>query len=327
MAGFLGIAAFCLVFSNAVGIPGAYILDRWGARVDRLRSPYNWIVAAAEITAFTIPATLLGVFLIRLAGMGAPKAFWADVWVAIRLSVLVALAVGLAVFFWESKKGELDAARREIHRRELAEARALKLAAEARLSSLESRLHPHFLFNTLNSIAALIPDDPKHAEEMVQRLSGLLRFSLDANQGSLVPLEQECRIVQDYLEIEKARFGDRLRYAIDIDPAAALSLVPPLAVQTLVENSVKHVAAGRREGADIRVAAHIEDGTLAVYVCDNGPGFSLSDANPGHGLDNLRERLSGLFGDRAGLTVERDGAGQVSVRLSLPNRAGTAVTA
>ncbi len=103
----------------------------------------------------------------------------------------------------------------ELRTQQAEQERAYKLLAEARLSSLASRIHPHFLFNTLNSIASLIPTDPKRAEDTVGKLASLLRFSLSGNQAGLVPLSQELKIVRDYLEIERTRFGQRLRYTID----------------------------------------------------------------------------------------------------------------
>src|SRR5688500_2630516 len=118
--------------------------------------------------------------------------------------------------------------------------RAQYETAQARLSSLESRVRPHFLFNTLNSIMALIPEDPAAAERVTGKLAALLRYSLDATGHSTVRLEQELKVATDYLEIEKTRFGDRLRYTIDVPDALMQFEVPPFSLQTLVENSVKY---------------------------------------------------------------------------------------
>ena len=183
--------------------------------------------------------------------------------------------------------------------------RANKLLVEARLSSLESRIHPHFLFNTLNSIASLIPTDPKRAEDTVGKLASLLRFSISANHSSLVPLAQELKIVRDYLEIEATRFGQRLHYEISVPDALGDCKVPPLALQTLVENSVKHVVAQRNQPSSISVDGAQHDGRLEITVTDDGPGFSLADISPDHGLGNLVGRLELLFGESAQLNVKR----------------------
>ena len=128
------------------------------------------------------------------------------------ISLVITLLIGLSITSFETLRHKLQSATLELRTRQMEQERANKLLVEARLSSLESRIHPHFLFNTLNSISALIPSDPKRAEDTVGKLASLLRFSLNANHSSLVPLAQELKIVRDYLEIESTRFGARLRY-------------------------------------------------------------------------------------------------------------------
>jgi len=208
----------------------------------------------------------------------------------------------------------------ELRTRQVEQERANKLVVEARLSSLESRIHPHFLFNTLNSIAALIPTDPKRAEDIVSKLASLLRFSLNANHSSLVPLEQEIKVVHDYLEIESTRFGTRLRYQITVPQSLGSVKVPPLALQSLVENSVKHVAAQRNEETTIQVSGWRANGRVQLEVADDGPGFSLASISPEHGLGNLSARLQLLFADAGQLDVTHEN-GKTVARISFP--AGT----
>jgi LytS/YehU family sensor histidine kinase len=199
----------------------------------------------------------------------------------------------------------------------LEEERARKLAVEARLSSLESRIHPHFLFNTLNTVASLIPKDPKRAEDVLGKLAALLRFSLNANQTGLVSLAQELEIVRDLLEIERARFDARLRFSVDVPEGMENVRIPPLSVETLVENSIKHVVAQRPAGGEIRVRAGVEAGRTVVEVSDDGPGFALDSVPLGHGLDNLAARLTLLFGGDARLEAVRDGQ-FFTARMSFP---------
>ena len=190
--------------------------------------------------------------------------------------------------------------------------RAQYETAQARLSSLESRLRPHFLFNTLNSIMALIPEDPSAAERVTEQLATLLRYSLDATDQSTVRLEQELKVATDYLEIEKTRFGERLGYTIDVPEALRQVEVPPFSLQTLVENSVKY------GGGEIRVSAKNGNGRLLLCVWDSGDGFPDKPNLPaGHGLRNLRERLDALWGPNATLEFPRDEAG-TTVQISLP---------
>jgi LytS/YehU family sensor histidine kinase len=205
----------------------------------------------------------------------------------------------------------------ELRTKELERERALKLATEARLSSLESRLHPHFLFNTLNSISSLIPEDPERAEKLVGQMAALLRFSLDSTRSGVVPLERELRIVGDYLEIEKTRLGDRLKYDVTAPPDLDFLAVPPLAIQTLVENSIKHAIAPNRGGGWLTVSVERSNGTLNLGVRDSGPGFDLQQSPAGHGIDNLRSRLAALYGNAASIMSSRED-GAASVRLNIP---------
>jgi LytS/YehU family sensor histidine kinase len=213
---------------------------------------------------------------------------------------------------------KLQAATIALRTKQVEQERAYKLLAEARLSSLESRIHPHFLFNTLNSIAALIPSNPQLAEDTVGKLASLLRFSLNANQSGLVPLSQELKVVRDYLEIEKTRFGSRLSYEIAIPEALQDIKVPPLALQSLVENAVKHVVAQRAQGAAIRIGASRDFNRILLEVIDDGPGFSLDAITPEHGLGNLIARLELLFGAAGELQVSRENE-TTAVRLSFPS--------
>jgi LytS/YehU family sensor histidine kinase len=189
--------------------------------------------------------------------------------------------------------------------RQFEEERARKLAIAAQLESLESRVRPHFLFNTLNSISALTREDPERAERMVELLSALLRFSLDANQRQTVPLGDEVKIVSDYLEIERVRFGERLSFSLAVADELKQVQVPPFALQTLVENSLKHSIAPRRAGGELRVRAQADGQDLRLEVWDDGPGFTAEAITTGHGLDNLQARLKTLFGDRAMLDIRR----------------------
>lgn len=281
-----------------------------------------------------LPALVLGFAMLGAIGsLPASMLFvvfhWiqpARMWPVYRQSLVFAIGltviIGVTVTAFGAVRHRLDEATIELRNRQLAEERARKLATEAKLSSLESRVHPHFLFNTLNSISALIREDPRTAERTVERLAALLRESLDIDRNRLVPLSRELRIVEDYLEIEQTRYAGRLRYAIDVPKDLADLEVPPFCLQTLVENSVKHVVSARREGAEIRVSARQEDGRAILEVTDDGPGFDAASVIPGHGIDNLQDRLAALFEGGGRLqTDRRDGCAVVS--LTIPWNAAT----
>jgi two-component system, LytTR family, sensor histidine kinase AlgZ len=311
------IAAAALVYSFSIGTLAGLGLPVVALRTLHLRL-FSRVLAMAAATCVAAVAGCLLAGAIQIAiGLVSAADFRASFSFIVKFCVLIALVFAMAMFFYEDLRRRLETTTLELRTRELAEERARKLAAEARLSSLASQIHPHFLFNTLNSISALIPEDPRRAEEMVGRLAALLRFSLDAQQGELTALGVELKIVRDYLEIQKARFGDRLSYSIDVPAELEGAEAPPLAVASLVDNAVKHAVAPRREGGTVRVAARAQNGSLEIEVADDGPGFLLECAAPGHGIDNLLSRLAALYGPAAALEVldARPGA---LVRMRLP---------
>jgi len=305
--------ATSLIYAYTIGSLSGTILPVIAISMERQRPMIRFIAFGGAIVALTIIGCIVGSVILVLVHVNTVAGARAAFSLNVRISVTIALVAGLAMFGYETLRARLHAA-------ELAQARAEKLAAEARFSSLESRIRPHFLFNTLNSVSALIQEDPAKAEETVGRLAALLRFSLDANQRSRAPLEQELKIVRDYLEIEKTRFGDRLRYSIDAPEALCSVQIPLLTIQTLVENSIKHVIARRREGGEISVRVRRANGSLAVDVADSGPGFSLTETPAEHGLDNLIARLHALYaGDATVETiVDEKGRAAVCVRFPVP---------
>ena len=189
---------------------------------------------------------------------------------------------------------------------------------QARLQLLQTQLQPHFLFNTLNSIAELVHEDPEAADAMITRLSELLRASLDSAGLQEVPLQQEIGIVERYLDIQRVRFGDRLRTAISVEPALFDTLVPNFILQPLVENSIRHAVANRASGT-IEIAAIRRDSSLMITIRDDGEGFSDSN-NGGVGLSNVRERMQHLYGSQQLVEIGRGIAGGAEVRLTMPLR-------
>ena len=171
------------------------------------------------------------------------------------------------------------------------------MANEARLASLESRVRPHFLFNSLNSAIALIPEDPARAEQVLERLAALLRFSLDAQQARLVPLGEEMRVVVDYLEIERVRFGERLRYRLDVAPRRSRRTASRRSRCRRSSRTASSTRSRRAPRAARSASPRTPTGgRLQLAVEDDGPGFAAPPP-AGHGLDTLRARLETLYGD------------------------------
>jgi sensor histidine kinase YesM len=305
------------VYSSFIALPSTIILTKVSHRYTERFPRLVFVLDAFVLLATATVGTLAGDLFLQLVGIVARGEYWADFRSSYPVSIILSLMVGLGITTFETMRYKLQAATLELRTRQVEQERAYKLLAEARLSSLESRIHPHFLFNTLNSIAALIPSDPVRAEGTVGKLASLLRFSLNANASGLVPLAQELNIVRDYLEIERTRFGQRLRYEIEVSAELYDIQVPPLALQSLIENSVKHVVSNRQQGATLRITGARDAGRIRLEVIDDGPGFSLDAIAPEHGLGNLVARLDLLFGGRGQLEVSRKEENTV-VTLSFP---------
>jgi two-component system, LytTR family, sensor kinase len=197
------------------------------------------------------------------------------------------------------------------------QARLEAAAHAAEIEAIKGQLRPHFLLNSLNSILALIDDEPAEARRMISRLSSLLHTVFDGLDEPFVPLDRELGMVRDYLEVERIRFGERLRFTVDADGAAAEALVPPLLLQPLVENAVKHGIEPNAASGSLSVRARVESGRLQIRIantvaCTNGHGGT------GRGLDLTRHRLRTVYGEsRAGFNAGPDPAG-FAANLDLP---------
>ena len=294
-----------LTYSTFIGLPTAFLLNWVGFRCSERIPRLIVLVYIAVLFCTATVGCFAGAGVLQVIGIVPHGYYWREIRTSFPICVVLTLVVGLSITSYETLRHRLQSATLELRTRQMEQERANKLLVEARLSSLESRIHPHFLFNTLNSIASLIPSDPKRAEDTVSKLASLLRFSLNANHGSVVPLAHVVNGGRGYLEIETTRFGPRLRYQIAVPESLSNLKVPPLALQTLVENSVKHVVAQRSEGTTIQINGETSSGRIQLEVIDDGPGFSLAEASPEHGLGNLSARLQLLYEDRGQLDVSR----------------------
>lgn len=308
------------IYSICIGGIAFLVIPRVWMATCRSPQLIRWSVRVIAMFAGCVSGSLVaGLAFVALRWQPMTD-YWPQFEGSLKLAAFLTIASGLGIGIYTTLRERLDETTLQLRTKELERERALKLATEAQLASLESRIHPHFLFNTLNSISSLIPEDPARAERLVEQMAGLLRFSLDANQSGLVPVASELKIVADYLEIERARFGDRLRYKINMPADLNESRIPPLSLQTLVQNSVKYAIAPDRAGGEIRITGARSNGCFRVEVSDPGPPFHLDSAPAGHGLDNLKGRLSTLFGDRAGLFLQRSD-GRNNLTLSVPQLA------
>jgi len=194
-------------------------------------------------------------------------------------------------------------------------------AAQSELKALRAQINPHFLFNALNTIAALIPEKPDQAEQTVEQLADVFRYTVRRSTREWVHLAEEVEFVRCYLKIEQARFGERLRVRIDLDDEAGAIRIPAMLIQTLTENAIKHGISATRGPGLVSISARVYAGRLQVRVEDNGPGFdryprpdsSVESSNGGYGLKNVQDRLRAHHGLDANLQFNRDAADEMTV--------------
>jgi two-component system, LytTR family, sensor kinase len=235
--------------------------------------------------------------------------------------IFITLPFGVAVYL--AMVGIEHATRwfAEARERELQVARLSEQLTGARLAALQAQLNPHFLFNSLNTIAVLVRGgDSSAAARVVEQLSDVLRRTLRRDQASEVTLAEELELVRQYLAVEQARFSDRLRPSLEIDETTLSAAVPAFALQHLVENAIRHGIARRTDAGRVVVTSRRDGGMLELTVEDDGPGIAEDAVQAkGHGLQNTRERLRTLYGEGGTLTVARTAQGTMAT-LRVPYR-------
>ncbi len=207
-----------------------------------------------------------------------------------------------------------------IVRSRVEELRALRLEAanrEGQLSNLRSQLNPHFMFNALNSIRALIEEDPERAKRSITLLSAILRNAMSTVKRRTVPLGEEIDMVRSYLSLEAMRYEERLHVLIEVDPSLERSPVPPMMLQTLVENAVRHGIAKRKEGGEVSISAVPQDDGMLLRVRNTGHYVRGRSKEVGIGLRNTQQRLSHLYGGKASLRIFNEDA-MVVCEILLP---------
>jgi sensor histidine kinase YesM len=232
-------------------------------------------------------------------------------------NLLLVTIFGGVAFLYISLRAKVQRMAEKLKEKEIQEEKLMRLKTQAELEALQAKVNPHFLFNTLNSIASLISENPAAAEETVEKLSELFRYTLQSTVNSTVKLTEELEIVRSYLQIEKIRFGNRLEFEITSDDRLNNIDVPALLIQPLVENSIKHGIALDVQGGIIRVEAKQMHNECHISVTDSGKGFTTEAGETGFGLKSIRERLRLLYGNKATLNVFHDGSTHIQISLPL----------
>jgi signal transduction histidine kinase len=286
----------------------------WLARRFPLRRPLRvgalGVHIAASLAAVTIHATVVTATYGGHQGFAAIFADW------VPFSLILYLGVLLAAYAMEN-----------FRRYREQEVRASTLSAElaqAQLSALRAQLHPHFLFNALNAAVGLVRTrEPEEGVRVLTHLSELLRHLLQETTSQEIPLHEELALLDRYVAIERARFGERFTTSVGATDGLANALVPSLVLQPLVENAVRHAVARREAPVHVRIDVFAESDRLHLRVTDNGPGLPVGwtlDGVTGVGLKNTRARLAALYGANGCLDVERASDGGVRAVITLPLR-------
>jgi sensor histidine kinase YesM len=310
--GFGGTFGVNLVYSQCIGLPACLLSD--GTR--RLM----WPNRRAPI-ALLLPVLVASMLLAWFGGTWLAALLLGHAWrsESYLTSLVITAAAGFVavLYFWEREKVaglETEAALQK-SRAETIE----RQAAQARLALLQAQIEPHFLFNTLANLHALIGAEPVRAQAMLGHLNDFLRASLSAARKDQNTLAEEFALLRDYLELLSIRMGARLAFRLDLPPELAQTQVPPMLLQPLVENAVKHGIEPKVEGGEVTVVARREGGRIVLEVADTGMGFAAAATSGTNvGLAHLRERLAAIYGAAASLAIAENAQGGVSVTLTLP---------
>lgn len=275
------------------------------------------LVASLAFTAIHV-SVRIAVYPIRFNGVVQPVTpkLWRTMYLYFAFDNIVNLYAMIAIL------GHLMLNYRDLRVRELRSAQLEGKLARAQLSMLKMQLQPHFLFNTLHTVSALTRDNPDAAEDMLARLSDLLRQTLDNDTAQEVPLRAELDFLGRYLDIEQVRFADRLAVKIDLAPDTLDALVPNMVLQPLVENALRHGIGRKAQGGHLEIRSRREGGICMLSVQDSGPGFQQGNGHmaEGIGLSNTRSRLEHLHPGKHELRLENVPEGGALVTLRIPFR-------
>jgi signal transduction histidine kinase len=306
-------ASFVTGVAISLAISALYWLDQRFVRPALERLQQDWARMGLEMTVLlldhVVGAVLTLVVCSRAFGFqGVPTASWLPVAAMVTVFPIIH-GTEMALHYF-----------RQVQEKEQQEERLRVLAAEAELKALKAQINPHFLFNTLNTIAELIHTDSERAENTVEQLAEMFRYVLTGSERVSVPLEEELAFVDSYLQIEEARFGDQLHVSREVDPDALGASVPGLILQPLVENAIGH-GRGANGRIDLTICAALDQEDVVITVGDRGPGIPANfriGASPGYGLHNVDQRLRKTYGVRYTLDISGNQPQGTVVTLRVP---------
>lgn len=278
--------------------------------------PVRIVLVILTLTGAAFAVTTLGFLVFPKFSLRATRA----VLLVGSINGMMALLAGTLVFLYEDMARRLTNARDMLAAERLAQVQARERAARAELKALQARINPHFFFNALNTAAAFVQEDPPRAEQLLERFSDLFRYAFRRGGEAFVPLAEELAFIRDYLEIEKARFGDKVRCTVSVDPEIKNQPVPPLILQPLVENALAHGRDPESGQGLIAVRAfRARGGSVVLEVRDHGPGLkpAFRQLPKGHALENIAARVAASAGGRLEIGPAEDGPG-TQARIVIP---------
>ena len=307
-----------VLVSNVMGFSIHVLIMLSGAiGVDHRLRAWGHIATAIYYTLLSTTGILLGWLLLgytvdpQIRGwFSQPRWFAGILFISFIISTIL-----LVIFLFREREARAEA---NYQRERLRAERIEREAMHAQLRALQAQIEPHFLFNTLANVSSLIDADPALSKRMLERFILFLRASLEGTRGDTTTLAAEGDLISAYLDVLQVRMGPRLRHSVDIAPDLASFAIPPMLIQPVVENAIRHGVEPRIEGGNVTLVAARDGDAVRIEVRDTGVGFA-SSTRGGTGLTNLRERLKLLYGERGQLTIADNPGGGTLVTLRVPS--------
>lgn len=313
---FGAITAYLLI-SNVVGysIHGLFSLsDALG--IDAAARRHGYATKVAFFTAVPVAGVILG-FMFASWFIDVNMRQWfmkpAGILSVVSTSLVISSVLSV-IFFWRERHATAEAA---LQRERVRVERIEREAVFANLRALQAQIEPHFLFNTLANVASLVDADPAKAKRMLESFIKFLRASLNATRSDSTTLADEAELIAAYLDVLQIRMGSRLRYEVDVPPELHAVTLPPMLLQPVIENSIRHGLEPKVDGGMVSVRVHRNGAGIAVEIADTGVGFAATTRG-GVGLTNVRDRLRLIYGGRASLVVADAASGGAVVTLTIP---------
>jgi len=303
---------YTFIFSQCIGLSICVVVLIINQFLSISNPFFQTIAYFGEVLIGSMGGILSGSFL-----MGIPPMSLFQGYKIYGQTLFLGLVFGSVIAYFFITREQLTKTNAQLQEERIKRIIGEKAAVEADLKRLQAQVEPHFLFNTLSNILSLIDTDPVTGKKMLENLTGYLRTSLDRTRKKESTIGQEVAMIRDYMEIFKLRMGDRFRYRLDVVDDMKDLPFPPMLIQPLVENALRHGLEPKVEGGEIRIDASASEKTIRVEISDTGEGMPAS-AGIGVGLANVKDRLVALYGDHGKLTLEENHPNGLTAIIEVP---------